>query len=289
MGEKTPVAPDGLLEAAVYARELLAAERFYRDVLGLRVISSQPGRHVFFRSGGAVLLVFNPERTSSEAVRIGGQAIPAHGTQGAGHVAFAVAATALTAWREHLRQAGITIEIEIDWPQGGHSIYLRDPAGNSVELATPSIWPQLSDASKPAAAPENHLQLTNSDNMNLLALDQHFFTALINADTRALEHILAQEFILIDVNSGSEIAKPELLNALGSGQVEFESIEPAEQRVRRFERTVIVTGRTRMKGRLGHAPFAKGSRYTHVYVEQEGGWRLVAAQGTQVSPELGAR
>ena len=34
----------------------------------------------------------------------------------------------------------VSIEAEVEWPNGGFSIYLRDPAGNSVELATPSIW-----------------------------------------------------------------------------------------------------------------------------------------------------
>ena len=39
----------------------------------------------------------------------------------------------LTAWREQLRQAGISIEREVDWDEGGRSIYFRDPAGNVVE------------------------------------------------------------------------------------------------------------------------------------------------------------
>ena len=153
MREPIPLAPDGLLEAALYASDLRAAEQFYRDVLGLRVITSQPGRHVFFRSGRTVLLVFNPEQTSGETVCIGGAAVPKHGTQGAGHVAFTIAESTLPSWREHLSQAGVAIETEIDWPQGGHSIYFRDPAGNSVELATPSIWPQLTEASKRALEP----------------------------------------------------------------------------------------------------------------------------------------
>ena len=96
------------------------------------------------------MLIFNPEATSDETMVIGGKVVPKHGTQGAGHVAFSVDVSTLSAWREHLRQAGVAIETEIDWPQGGHSIYFRDPAGNSVELATPSIWPQLNVAASPA-------------------------------------------------------------------------------------------------------------------------------------------
>ena len=120
--------------------------------------------------------------------------------------------------------------------------------------------------------------------MNPLTLDKQFFAALIDADTQALERIMAADFSLIDVMSGSEITKPAFLSAVGLGQVKFESIESADQRVRRYQTTVVITGRTRMKGRLGDAPFTAFSRYIHVYVEQQGEWRLVTAQGTQISP-----
>jgi catechol 2,3-dioxygenase-like lactoylglutathione lyase family enzyme len=150
MNESTPLAIHRVLETSLCVPDLDAAEPFYRDVLGLPVVARQRGRHVFFRCGQAMLLLFNPEQTASETVSIGGWSIPKHGTHGAGHVAFAVEAGALSAWRDRLRQAAVPIEAEIVWPQGGHSIYVRDPAGNSVELATPSIWPQLTDASNPA-------------------------------------------------------------------------------------------------------------------------------------------
>jgi catechol 2,3-dioxygenase-like lactoylglutathione lyase family enzyme len=55
-------------------------------------------------------------------------------------VAFAVAEAELPAWRERLGAAGVEVEAEIEWPRGGRSLYVRDPAGNSVELATPRIW-----------------------------------------------------------------------------------------------------------------------------------------------------
>jgi catechol 2,3-dioxygenase-like lactoylglutathione lyase family enzyme len=50
-------------------------------------------------------------------------------------------------WRERLAANGIAIEHEQDWPQGTHSIYFRDPAGNSVELIEAShykgVWDRL--------------------------------------------------------------------------------------------------------------------------------------------------
>lgn len=131
---------DRVLEACLYATDLEAAERFYTEVLGLERFSSAPGRHVFFRCGTGMFLVFNPERTSSEASVVGGAPVPAHGATGAGHVAFAIPDVDVPAWRERLEAAGVAIESEVSWPRGGRSLYIRDPAGNCVELASPKLW-----------------------------------------------------------------------------------------------------------------------------------------------------
>jgi len=42
--------------------------------------------------------------------------------------------------RRKLQESGVAIEQEVEWPRGGKSIYLRDPAGNLVELVTPGVW-----------------------------------------------------------------------------------------------------------------------------------------------------
>ena len=129
-----------VLEACLYATNLDAAERFYVDVLGLERYSAMPGRHVFFRCGAGMFLVFNPARTSGEPSLVGGALVPAHGATGPGHVAFAVADADIPAWRARLDAAGVAIESEVTWPRGGRSLYLRDPAGNCVELASPKLW-----------------------------------------------------------------------------------------------------------------------------------------------------
>lgn len=139
--ERTDPPPiDGVLETCLYIRDLEAAERFYRDVLGLRMLSHVPGRHVFFRCGAGVLLLFNPEKTSTDLSSVGDAHVPLHGSHGAGHVAFRVSEASLAAWRGRLVAAGVVIESEVSWPRGGRSLYVRDPGGNSVELTTPQIW-----------------------------------------------------------------------------------------------------------------------------------------------------
>ncbi len=129
-----------VLESALYCADLDAAERFYHGALGLEVIARQPGRHVFFRCGEGVVLVFNPSATADPATVSGGPPIPRHGAEGPGHLAFRVPERDIVRWRGYLTEAGIPIETEIRWPQGGYSLYFRDPSGNSLELATGALW-----------------------------------------------------------------------------------------------------------------------------------------------------
>ena len=130
----------GILETSLYCSDLEAAEKFYVAVLGLDLIGRQCDRHVFFRCGQAVLLLFNPERTSTEVSYVNGIKIPLHGTRGDGHMALKVPDSAIPGWREQLKRHGVAIEAEVHWPGGGQSIYFRDPSGNSIELATAAVW-----------------------------------------------------------------------------------------------------------------------------------------------------
>ena len=126
--------PSRIFETVLYAEDLAAAEKFYGGALGLEVIGRSELAAVF-KCGGGVLIVFDPRKTV-----VPGREVPSHGTSGAGHVAFTAKPENLDAWRTQLREAGIPIEQERDWPEGGRSIYFRDPAGNVVELAPPTLW-----------------------------------------------------------------------------------------------------------------------------------------------------
>jgi catechol 2,3-dioxygenase-like lactoylglutathione lyase family enzyme len=139
MPVKPPALPS-VLESALYCPDLDAAERFYHDVLGLDVIARQVGRHVFLRCGEGVVLLFDPRATADPTQASGLPPIPRHGAHGPGHLAFRIPEYDIDRWRSYLIAAGIPIETELRWPQGGYSLYLRDPAGNSIELATGALW-----------------------------------------------------------------------------------------------------------------------------------------------------
>jgi catechol 2,3-dioxygenase-like lactoylglutathione lyase family enzyme len=128
------VRPRRVYETVVYATDLEAARVFYREVLGLREVEDG----VFRLDDDGVLLLFDPTESSRP-----GRVVPSHGPDGATHVAFAVGAGELDAWRERLADQGVELEQEQCW-RGGEvrSLYVRDPAGNSVELVDGDLWPR---------------------------------------------------------------------------------------------------------------------------------------------------
>ena len=125
--------PRRVYETVVYATDLEAARSFYRDALGLREVEDG----VFRLDDDGVLLLFDPTESSRP-----GRVVPSHGPTGAIHLAFAVGAGELDAWHERLAQHGVELEQEQEWKRGGaRSLYVRDPAGNSVELVEGDLWP----------------------------------------------------------------------------------------------------------------------------------------------------
>lgn len=133
------MAPRGILETVLYAEDLDAAEAFYGDVLKLERVTRAGDRHVFFRCGDQMLLIFNPRQTRipppPDALPV-----PPHGAEGAGHACFRAGAEEIADWRRYLEDNGVVIESDFQWPQGGRSIYFRDPAGNSLEFGEPRMW-----------------------------------------------------------------------------------------------------------------------------------------------------
>lgn len=125
------------------------------------------------------------------------------------------------------------------------------------------------------------------DRASLLEQDQRFFDALVAADTTSLNDLLAEDFILVAVNDGSAVTKTDLLGVMASGTLRFPAVQsyPADAIVRRIGDVAIVVGRTSMNfTNADGSAFTAASRYTHVFsFDNIAGWRLVSAQGTQIT------
>jgi catechol 2,3-dioxygenase-like lactoylglutathione lyase family enzyme len=135
-----PPAPlNALIETALYVGDLDVSKSFYVDVLGCYIMSHSERLLALSVADRSVLLLFD-RNAGSAPVKTQGGTVPAHGASGAQHVGFAIPPDSLEAWRARLAAADVAIESEVSWERGGHSLYLRDPDGHSIELLTPGLW-----------------------------------------------------------------------------------------------------------------------------------------------------
>jgi catechol 2,3-dioxygenase-like lactoylglutathione lyase family enzyme len=137
--EERALGVDGLLETSLYARDLQRTAAFYRDLFGLKTLVDSPRLVAFEIARRSLLLVFRVGATEEDVVDARG-VIPGHDGRGRLHLAFSIGARDLDAWRKRLAERGVDIVGEYRWPRGGVSLYLRDPDGALVELATPGLW-----------------------------------------------------------------------------------------------------------------------------------------------------
>ena len=121
-------------ETCLYVADLEKTEHFYKDLLGLDLIGKREGRHVFFRIGNDVLLLFKPEVTKEDTH------LPPHYAHGKQHIAFEVSNSDYEAVKQDLQEKGIAITHEEDWGRGILSFYFEDPSGHVLEIASEGLW-----------------------------------------------------------------------------------------------------------------------------------------------------
>ena len=132
--------PSAILETALDVADLARSMRFYAELFGYPVLVSDESFCAYDVNGQQVLLLFRQGRDPGGTVLPFGK-IPSHGATGPGHVGFSVPEESLVAWRAQLGKLDIAIESEFRWPNGGASIYFRDPDGHLLELLSPGVWP----------------------------------------------------------------------------------------------------------------------------------------------------
>lgn len=130
----------GVLETSLYVTDLDRSCRFYERLFGFERFVHDGRMCALGVPGSQVLLLFRQGATDEPAPVPGGCIPPHHGI-GELHLCFAIPFGELAAWEGHLLREGIEVESRISWQRGGTSLYFRDPDGNSLEVATPGLWP----------------------------------------------------------------------------------------------------------------------------------------------------
>jgi catechol 2,3-dioxygenase-like lactoylglutathione lyase family enzyme len=126
-----------IIETCIYSSNLKEMKEFYQDKLGLEIVSEEANRHVFFKVGENMLLIFNPKVTMYEKDTKHGAMTPPSMI----HFAFEIKKDYFQPIKTYISNNNIEIEKEVTWKNGGLSIYFRDPAGNLVEIITDNFWP----------------------------------------------------------------------------------------------------------------------------------------------------
>jgi ketosteroid isomerase-like protein len=106
-------------------------------------------------------------------------------------------------------------------------------------------------------------------------LDNERIQAQIHADAIALERIYADDFIGVGP-SGTVRTKPQVISDFTSGDLRFQSITTDDVRVRVYGNAAVETGRSTMNGQDKGNAVPRDTRFTRVWVKQQGRWRLVA-------------
>src|SRR5690349_13348838 len=106
-------------------------------------------------------------------------------------------------------------------------------------------------------------------------LDNERIQAQIHADATALDRIYSADFIVVGP-SGTVRTKPQVISDFTSGDLKFQSITTDEVQVRIYENTVVETGLSTMVGQDKGKTVPRDTRFTRVWVKQQGHWRLVA-------------
>jgi len=135
-----------LLEAMLLVDDPVVSCDFYRRVLELDPLTPPSPRGCLFELPGGQVLGLVDRRAAMEPNPTPGGEVPActptagEPVRGAGHVALAIPAEDLDAWRRHLRARRVAVLSQVEWERGGTSLYFRDPDGHLLELATPGVW-----------------------------------------------------------------------------------------------------------------------------------------------------
>jgi ketosteroid isomerase-like protein len=106
-------------------------------------------------------------------------------------------------------------------------------------------------------------------------LDNERIQAQIHADAAALKRIYADDFIGVGP-SGTVRTKTQVISDFTSGDLRFQSITTHDVQVRVYENAAVETGRSTMNGQDKGTPVPRDTRFTRVWIKQQGRWRLVA-------------
>lgn len=120
---------------------------------------------------------------------------------------------------------------------------------------------------------------TNGD--MIIALDKERMQAMADKDVGKLNNLLCND--LVYTHSSARLdTKQSLIGAMESGATVYTSVEASDVTALDLGDAVVLTGAARISVVSNGTPNAFGVRFTDVYQNQNGTWRMVAWQSTKL-------
>lgn len=122
-----------------------------------------------------------------------------------------------------------------------------------------------------------------SDEQTILDLERQVSAASASNDIRALDEIVADDYIGIEAIGNTE-NKAQWFDSIKTRALIVEAEEPSQMRVRLYGNVAVVNGHLSIhdqrNGKAGHHEVA----FTDVWVKRDGRWQYVNYQGTMLPP-----
>jgi len=104
----------------------------------------------------------------------------------------------------------------------------------------------------------------------------------VRGDADALAKNTSDDYVLID-SAGNVSGKAEMVEGFKSGVSKMQSNQPSDMTVRVYGNTAVVTGTSKIKGKIRGRDVNGSMRFTRIWVKKAGGWQTVSLQQTPVS------
>jgi ketosteroid isomerase-like protein len=129
----------------------------------------------------------------------------------------------------------------------------------------------------------NTLAQKHEDRHEIDQFEEDWRNAVLTSDTKAMDALLADDYIGISANGTIE-NKDQTLARLRAGGRRITSLTISERKVRFYEKTAVVTCLVDVTGTNVEGTVVSVSyRYTHVYIrDEQGKWKIVSFEASRI-------
>jgi hypothetical protein len=126
------------------------------------------------------------------------------------------------------------------------------------------------------SAPSSAIEARSTSEM-ITDTNNQIGVALLNGDTSALSRLLADDYRYVS-DAGLTLSKAEVLLLIRSGNLSYESLKSADEKVEvNSDATrAELTARSQSRGQLRHQTFNDTNFYRNTFEKRDGKWQLIS-------------